>query len=116
MQSWFQFYAVTGGAATTLLGLLFVSVSINSAATLDTGTSNSKHLAEQAFQNYYAVIVVSLLALFPQVSKRDLGLAVVCLTSASAGWVLVGLCGSLARPRGESARRGFSDLPWRNLL
>ena len=34
MQGWFQFCAVVGAASATLLGLLFVAVSINAAATM----------------------------------------------------------------------------------
>jgi hypothetical protein len=73
MQGWLGFYAVTAGAAATLMGLLFVVVSINGAAILGGGHHHSRRLAEQAFQNYVAVLVVSLLALFPDLSNTQFG-------------------------------------------
>jgi hypothetical protein len=65
MQGWLEFYAVTAGAAATLLGLLFVAVSINATVILGEAREDSKRLVEQAFQNYLAVLLVSLLAIVP---------------------------------------------------
>src|SRR3984957_16462712 len=98
MQAWSQFYAVIGGAAAALLGLLFVVVSLNAAATLGAGHESSKRLAEQAFQNYLAVIMVSLLALFPQIRLTTFGFVTLCVTGVWAVWVLVRLYQTLARP------------------
>ena len=102
MRPWVEFYSVTAAVAATLMGLLFVAVSINAAAILGAGQDMSKRLAEQAFQSYYAVIIVSLLALFPQITPTDLSLAIVCVTAASGGWVLVRLYLTLARRTMES--------------
>ena len=88
MQPWFQFYAVIAGAAATLLGLLFVSVSVNAAVILGAGHENTRHLAEQAFQNYVAVMTVSLLALFPGISTPMFSWVALSLIALSAGWVL----------------------------
>jgi hypothetical protein len=60
MQVWFGFYAVAGGAAATLMGLLFVAVSINAAAILNEARGHLQRLAEQAFQNCATVLLVSL--------------------------------------------------------
>jgi hypothetical protein len=49
MQIWSGFYTVIAGAAATLLGLLFVAVSINATAILNEADGNSRRLAEQAF-------------------------------------------------------------------
>src|ERR1700722_9247600 len=68
MQAWFDFYAVIGAAAATLTGLLFVAMSMNAPAALSRGPEGSRRLAEQAFENYLAVLMVSLLALFPDMS------------------------------------------------
>jgi hypothetical protein len=93
---------VTGAVAATFMGLLFVAVSINAAAILGVGQDQSKRLAEQAFQSYYAVIIVSLLALFPEIKLPHLGLAILCVTAAPGAWVLVRLYLTLARRTGES--------------
>jgi hypothetical protein len=72
MKEWLEFYSVIGGSAATLLGLLFVAVSMNAAAILGKAHENSKRLAEQAFQNYLAVMLVSLLAIFPTLDISEL--------------------------------------------
>ena len=91
METWSAFYAVTGGASATLLGLLFVAVSINAGIILGAGRESTRRLAEQAFQSYSSVILVSLLALFPGIGFKEFGIAILCVTSASAGWVVVRL-------------------------
>jgi hypothetical protein len=106
MQNWFGFYAVTGGAAATLLGLLFVAVSLNAAQILGAGRESPRRLAEQAFQNYSTVIVVSLLALFPDLTPTHFGLAVIGVTTASGVWVLVRLYFTVTTSKG-GARRYF---------
>jgi hypothetical protein len=115
MQAWSEFYAVIGGAAAALLGLLFVVVSMNAAATLGAGRTSSKRLAEQAFQNYLAVLMVSLLALYPQISPATFGSVTLCVTGLWAAWVLVRLYQTLAspadhEPRLLALRRHFSTV------
>ena len=104
MQAWFGFYAVVGGAAATLMGLLFVAVSINAAAILHEAHGHPRRLAEQAFQNYVAVLLVSLLALFPSLSRLEFGLVTLLVTAASALWVLVRLYLTLTRPHDTTSR------------
>ena len=104
MQVWSQFYAVIGGVAATLLGLLFVAVSINAAATLADSQEHSKRLAEQAFQNYLAVILVSLLALFPPLDITDFGTTALCLTAVRGVWVLIRAYLAVTRPNEGNLR------------
>jgi hypothetical protein len=52
MGPWFEFYSVTAGVGATLMGLLFVAVSINAPAILGTGQDKSKRLAEQGFSKF----------------------------------------------------------------
>ena len=89
METWSGFYTVIGGASAALLGLLFVAVSVNVAAILGDAQENSKRLAEQAFQNYISVLLVSLLALFPSMTLQELGFVTLCVTALPAIWVLV---------------------------
>lgn len=91
MQAWFNFFAVIGAAAATLTGLLFVAVSMNVAAVLSKGPHGSRRLAEQAFQNYLVVLMVSLLALLPDMSLRTFGLTALMVTATWTVWVLVRL-------------------------
>jgi hypothetical protein len=104
MQVWFGFYTVIAGAAVTLMGLLFVAVSINAAAILNEAHGHSRRLAEQAFQNYIAVLVVSLFALFPSLSISTFSLLTLLVTAASGVWVLVRLYLALTKPNGDTRR------------
>ena len=115
MQPWFGFYAVTGGASATLLGLLFVSVSMNLAATLGPAHEGSKRLAEQAFQNYLAVLLISLLVFFPQIKLSTFGLVTLCVTAVWTFWVLARFYLAIAKPidhepRFHALRRHFSSV------
>lgn len=65
MQAWNPFFAATGGASATLLGLLFLAVSINVLAALGSQELLTRRLAEQAFHTYLTVMLLSFLGLFP---------------------------------------------------
>jgi hypothetical protein len=115
MQIWFEFYAVIGGATATLVGLLFVAVSINASAILSEAHESSKRLAEQALQNYLAVLLISLLALFPSLKLSELGFATLVLTAVWGVWVLMRLYLVLRRShdagwRLQPLRRQFLSL------
>jgi hypothetical protein len=108
MQTWSGFYSVIGAVAATLTGLLFVAVSMNVVAIFDRAHGHSRRLAEQAFQNYLAVLLVSLLALFPSMSLAELGFVTLCVTATWAVWVLVRLYLSISR-------RDKAEAPWRSM-
>jgi hypothetical protein len=91
MQIWSAFYAVIGGAAAALMGLLFVAVSINATAILNEPRGTSRRLGEQAFHNYVTVLLVSLLALFPSLTLPEFSFLTRALTAISAIWVLIRL-------------------------
>lgn len=96
MQPWAQFYTTTGTAAAALLGLLFVVVSINVSATLGPTEAVVRRLAEQAFQNYLAVMLVSFLALFPGISTPTFGIVALVTTASWSTWVVIRFCQTLA--------------------
>ena len=91
MQTWFNFYAVIGAVAATLTGLLFVALSMNAAEVLSRGPSGSRRLAEQAFENYLAVLMVSLLALIPDMRLPSFGRVTLMVTGSWTVWVVVRL-------------------------
>jgi hypothetical protein len=104
MQTWTAFYTVIGGASAALLGLLFVAISMNAVATLGPGQENSRRLAEQAFQNYLAVLMVSLLSLFPEISISTFGMVTLFVTAVWIVWVFVRLYQVIASPAGLVSR------------
>lgn len=88
MQTWQEFYELLGGAAATLLGLLFVSVSLNAETILGPAHVHSKRLAEQAFQNYLAVLMVSLVAVYPNMGPISLGYTLLWLAGIWGVWAV----------------------------
>jgi len=92
-----QFYEMIGGAAATLLGLLFVSVSMNAEVILSEAHTHSRRLAEQAFQNYLAVLVVSLFIFFPEITREARGYTLLSISGVWAGWAAVRLAQTLWR-------------------
>lgn len=98
MQAWHDFFALLGGAGATLLGLLFVSVSLHARAILDPAHRRARHLAEQAYHNYIAVLVVSLAVFFPGIDNDTLGLIIVIITTIYAIWLLVRFTQTMRMP------------------
>jgi hypothetical protein len=104
MQGWSNFYEMIGAAAATLLGLLFVSVSVNAQAILGTGRKHPKRLAEQAFQNYLAVLFISLIALFAGLSASGFGYSILGATAIWSFWILTRVYLSLSDPDARESR------------
>lgn len=67
---WKEFYGLEGTASATLLGLLFVAVALNADLILAGGRTQTKIRAEQAFQNYVAVLFISQILLFPRLPQE----------------------------------------------
>src|SRR5271168_5478418 len=104
MQAWFNFYGVIGATAATLMGLLFVALSMNAVAALGRGPQGSRRLAEQAFENYLAVLMVSLLALFPDMTPTTFGRTVLLVIASWTVWVGVRLYQAVAEPSVHETR------------
>ena len=104
MQGWQGFYSIAGGLAATLLGLLFVTISVNAKAVLGEGHENSRRLAQQAFQNYLAIIMVALLANFPDMSAATFGEITLAVTALGAVWVVVRLYLAFTQPHESTSR------------
>lgn len=83
MDAWSSFYSVTAAAAATLMGLLFVAVSLNTAEVFGAEKGRQKSLAEQSFRNYIAVFVFSIGALFPKVDLREFNLLAIVVAAVS---------------------------------
>jgi hypothetical protein len=105
MQAWQNFYEMLGGAGATLLGLLFVSVSMNADIILGSTHMQSRRLAEQAFQNYLAVLVVGLLVCLPGNGRDSLGYTLLSISAMWAGWAAFRLVSTLRHPIIGDTRR-----------
>ena len=104
MQAWFNFYGVIGTSAATLMGLLFVATSMNAVVALSKGREGLRRLTEQAFENYLAVLMVSLLALYPHMKLIIFGRVILLVTATWTIWVLVRLYQAAAQPSVHETR------------
>src|ERR1700761_7432197 len=98
MQAWSTFYSVIGTAAAALMGLLFVVISVNAPETLGPGREVSRRLAEQAFQNYLVVLITSLLALIPGMSRSLFGINTLAAITVWLIWVFIRIYQVLSGP------------------
>jgi hypothetical protein len=115
VQVWHEFYEMIGGAAATLLGLLFVSVSLNAEIILGPSHKHAKRLAEQAFQNYLAVLIVSLVMVFPGGASVSLGYTLLWISGVWGIWAVTRAVPALREARsreswGGPLRRYFATL------
>jgi hypothetical protein len=103
MQAWASFYTVTASAAATLLGLLFVALSISGGSDFTRARSTSGVLAEQAFQNYLAVLVISCLLLFPDSDPATTAGACLFVIGTKTVWAITRTV--------QNIRQGGTEMP-----
>ncbi|HZU25000.1 MAG TPA: hypothetical protein VFA04_05735 [Bryobacteraceae bacterium] len=92
---------MSGTAAATLIGLLFVAVTLNADLILAGTRPHVKRIAEQAFNNYVAVLIASLFLLIPDQRGKIAGLELASIGIAMGGWAIYRL-GSALRAADES--------------
>jgi hypothetical protein len=99
VQEWQVFYATIATSAATLVGLLFVSMSLN--VGMFTGTENIglKKLASQTLLNFLYAIVFAIIFLIPRQGPIGLGLPLICIG-------IVGLIRTIS-----NLRTLFSNIP-----
>lgn len=108
MPGWSTFFELVGGAAATLLGLLFVAVSVNTDKILGDAHAHSRLLAEQAFQNYFAVLTIALIAFLPTITPATFGYIVMGMTVSWGMWVVIRVFKTVAASiKGTSRIRMF---------
>jgi len=88
---WHDFYALVGGAAAGLLGLLFVSVSLHLDVITTSAGNEVRILSEQTFLSFIYVLLISMLFMIPYQNASGLGLPLLaigvlaCLRTAWTG-------------------------------
>ena len=105
MQGWTQFYAVVAAVAATLMGLVFVAVSVNAVESVGPGRETSRRLSEQALQNYLTTVLIALVALTPDLSTRSFGFVAICMTAITGGVTILRLGTLLSKSDSSVLRR-----------
>lgn len=85
IQSWHDFYVVAGTAAATLIGLLFVGLSLHLRAVLS--RSEVRSLARVTLANFGLGLVVSLFMVSPHKEASDLSLQLIVSGAVSLGLI-----------------------------
>src|SRR5262245_32260547 len=80
IERWHDFYLLAGGAAATLLGLLFIAVSLHIELFSGEKASRARGAAVQALSNFFTVLTIALIFLIPDQTPTN---AVVALTILS---------------------------------
>lgn len=102
LAAWHDFYLVVGTASATLLGLLFVAVSIDASVLVEQTSGRMRELANQAFWGLIYLLIFSLVFLVPHENSYGLGLTLLVagliggvrvLRSAPGHWVARGETG-----------------------
>jgi hypothetical protein len=79
IKNWETFYLLTGTAAATLIGLLFVAISINIEVFRRRVTYGLAHFAALTFNCYFYVLLIAILFVVPGLSPLALGLPLLIL-------------------------------------
>src|SRR6185503_1529626 len=108
LESWHDVFLLTGTAAVTLIGLLFVSLSFNLDVILHESRAHLLALARQSFFGFIYVMLVSLFCLEPAWRPRTLGVTLMAL-----GVLLVGFW---LRHLFDMRRGDHSDIGGRTIL
>lgn len=81
MESWHDFYLLTGTAAVTLAGLLFVALSLHLEQLVEESHEHLLALARAMVTAFVMVLIASLMMLAPGFSQRITGFALVAVGS-----------------------------------
>ena len=101
LEGWHEFYILSGSAAATLVGLLFVALSFNLDILLHDRHAHLLAYARQTMMDFVFVLIVSLIFLVPHVTVRPLGLL---LALFSLVWLGLGFIG-----RQRASRRAHKE-------
>ncbi len=80
LAEWSDFHILAGTAAATLLGLVFIAISLSPAVMADDGPVGLRAFAGQTFGNFLIVLVIALVCLIPDQTPVTLGVTL-CLIS-----------------------------------
>ena len=88
LREWHDFYMLAGTAAATLLGLLFIAVTLNADLILAASRPHTKRVAEQAFQNYITVLLLSMIFLEHGYPSRVIAVQMVVVSLLMTLWTV----------------------------
>jgi len=106
VDSWHDFYIMVGTAAATLVGLLFVSLSLNVEVVTRKENADLRLLAGQTFTTFLCVVMFAVVFLIPSQAPLGLGLSLLGI----GGYALYRTVSQFLETRGEQTRQWGSGL------
>ena len=106
VERWHEYYLLAGTAAVTLMGLLFVALSLHLDEIVRDEGARFSMLAMGAFISFVYVLLISLLMLMPTLTGRPLGATLVVIGLMRLGQTLRG-AGAFRRGVDASVRRSY---------
>jgi hypothetical protein len=88
LTSWHDFYVTMGTASASLIGLLFVALSINLDAITGPSRDDLRAFAEQAFASFSTVLLIAVLFLIPTGGPSSIGVAYLVLGGVAGARML----------------------------
>ncbi|HPV39978.1 MAG TPA: hypothetical protein PKX40_02295 [Spirochaetota bacterium] len=115
---WQVFYATIMGCSATLLGLLFVSVSLNRPIIKHRDNVHLMFYSRQTFGLFLSIISISLTFLIPNQSTMGIGIPLTCIGAAGLYTAARGLISRLLmKEYGEGLRRyGWPTLAFTSIV
>jgi hypothetical protein len=103
-QAWQNFYMLTGGAAATLAGLMFVAVTFGSSLVTKESASSSRAFLDPMYRHFVQVLLTACLLTVPTLTGPILGVVLIAMGAFRAS----GLYRLVARYR--EAHRRYGDI------
>jgi len=112
LEPWHDFYALAGTAAATLMGLLFVALSLRPEVMTDGGPVGLRAWAGQTMSNLIALLIISLFCLMPDLDYPTLAISLAIVAVLGLGRGLH----RLVRTIEAHEPGGWANLLWRLVL
>lgn len=90
MAAWQNFYLLTGTAAATLIGLMFIAVTFGATRIKVQTTSTTRAFLDPVFTHFVTVLVVACVMVSPSASASFVG-GLVAAIAVLRSWALVGI-------------------------
>jgi hypothetical protein len=107
LEQWHEFHLMTGTAAVTLVGLLFVVLSLHLEVLFQDQHRDFRQLAIEAFQGYLYILFLSLILLAPAPGPRVLGFGTLAIHGAMLVRSTTRLIGHLRARSRLGVKRGL---------
>jgi len=77
LQRWHDFYLLVGGAAATLVGLMFVAISFDSRLITERSLPGLRVFVSPTLIHFIYVLVIATVVMIPTLTRRPLGILLV---------------------------------------